>query len=249
MTYAFSSHALRELTSDEEDLVTGGGVAPTITNPSGSSTALSKVNSAVALLNSNWNSLTDVGRGSAMNITTIEVDNPSSGRDGWDPATGIFHMNTTEIANESVAYIADNIIHDGFHVSQYNTGVDIYSVQAEQDAVSMQLSNANALGLTSSEYNFLYNYMNDPTAIQNRQAEPTHYNNSSDTPSSDSPDPNDPYGFFDDDLGYTATNGDYSLDMQYFGYDYNYDYNYEYSSYDYGFYDYYSTIGSISSNQ
>lgn len=150
----------------------GTGIAPAVTNLSGNSQALSTVNSAISDINSAYSHLTSAGQQAVGSVSAIEIDPASSGRSYVDVESGTFHLNVNDVLMESSGYVAADILHDGFHIVQYESGLPSTGIQAEQDATNLELLNGSVLGLTPTETQFLHDYMNDPVQIQTRIDEP-----------------------------------------------------------------------------
>ena len=70
----------------------------------------------------------------------------------------------------SAAYGASNIVHDAFHIHQFETGSDYTGPAAEKACWKLQIANAGALELADDEVAFLKSLVANPASVGPRLA-------------------------------------------------------------------------------
>ena len=65
----------------------------------------------------------------------------------------------------TAAWATSNIVHDANHIRMWIAGEDFAGVAAEQTCWALQIANAEALGLDSTEVDFLHGLIADPSSV------------------------------------------------------------------------------------
>ena len=131
-------------------------------------TLKTKLDLAIANINSKEAKLTEAQVGVLANLKSIEVEGRTLRRPYSQLPEGKFFLTSDYINSASKAFLSSAIGHDAYHMLQYKIAGPANSsgVEAERDAFVFQLGSGQKVGISAAEAGYLRALINDPAQLR-----------------------------------------------------------------------------------